>query len=189
VHFEPVVDQVLAQLAKLWFDIPDGTLIKAGGRPTHADELCCPFSFLAPSRYVFSSPNPRDVVTALAAGSGQRLLDRARRFVRELKTGKRELKGEISKALSNKISDEDLLARTLLGMVFGFVPTVYGNALAVLGQWLGDETLWRLRYRRLATSGADAGAALPYGDEVHNPGQRRVVARRSRGHRHGRRHR
>jgi hypothetical protein len=159
IPLEPVVDLVIAQLARLWFDIPDGVLIRPGGRPTHAEDLRCPFSFLASSRYVFSSPNPRATVAELAAGSGQRLLDRARRFVaqcreRERTTGSHGLKGSVSRALWEAIRDnDDLLARTLLGLVFGFVPTVYGNALAILNVWLADETLWRVQQRLRAGHG------------------------------------
>jgi deferrochelatase/peroxidase EfeB len=159
VPLEPVVDIVLAKLAQKWFDIPDGTLIKVGGQPEKADDLHCPFSFLAPSRFVFSSPNPRDAVIELGEDHGQRLLDKTREFVRECRerervTGSLGLHGEISRDLFDRIRDnDDLLARTLLGLVFGFVPTVYGNALQTLGSWLDDESLWRVQQRVLAANG------------------------------------
>jgi hypothetical protein len=110
---------------------------------------------------VFSSPNPRDTVAEQAAGSGQRLLDRTRTFValcreRERTTGSHGLGGNVSRALFEAIRDnDDLLARTLLGLVFGFVPTVYGNALSILGVWLGDETLWKVQQRLRAVPHKD----------------------------------
>jgi Dyp-type peroxidase family len=159
VPLEPVVDQVVAQLAQQWFDIPDGDLIKVGGRPSNgAETLHCPFSFLAPSRFVFSAPNPRDKVTELGESQGKKLLEKVREFVDRRRKDERAggtlgLHGPISKALFRAIpGDDDLLSRTLLGLVFGFVPTVYGNALQVLGLWLGDETLWRVQQRLLSAT-------------------------------------
>jgi Dyp-type peroxidase family len=172
---EPVADFVLGMLAQRWFDIPDGKLIKLGGRPAQdSDDVHCPFSFLAPSRYVFSSPNPRDTVSTLGQGDGQRLLDQARLFVRRCRerqkeTGDAGLHGEISIALFQAIDhDDDLLARTLLGLVFGFVPTVYGNALTILGSWINDETLWRVQQRLLSAEESDrhGAAASIMRDEI-----------------------
>ena len=162
VPLEPVVDYVLAKLAQMWFDIPDDRLIRVGGRPApNSDAVHCPFSFLAPSRYVFSSPNPRDTVTELGEANGQRLLDKARLFVAQCRQkqkdeGETGLNGEISKALFESITgDDDLLARTLLGLVFGFVPTVYGTALQVVSLWLGDNRLWRIQQRLLSARSDD----------------------------------
>ena len=159
---EPVVDEVLAELARTWFDVPDGTLIKVGRRPENNDDMHCPFNFLAPSRYVFSSPNPRETVTQLGETNGTKLLEQVRTFVEHCQQNQRAngdsgLRGEISRALFEAIPyDDDLLARTLLGLVFGFVPTVYGSALQVLNLWLGDETLWRVQQRMLEAIGHEA---------------------------------
>jgi hypothetical protein len=179
---EPVIDQVLAQLAHLWFDIPTHNLpqpgeplenpsrnearIWIGGRPEdlplseteRAASLHCPYHFLAPSRYVFSSPNPREMVVTLGEDHGSRLLTMVKRFVRERRAqqeadGDSGLKGPLSRELFARISNEDFLARALLGLVFGFVPTVYGNAVQTLGLWLADESLWRLQQQWKTSSG------------------------------------
>jgi Dyp-type peroxidase family len=158
VPLEPVIEYVLGELAQAWFDLPDGHLIRLGGRPASPDstDVHCPFSFLAPSRYVFSSPNPRDAVIEQGQNNGQRLLDQARRFVQQRReceqaTGTTGLKGPISQALFKAIrDDDDRLARTLLGLVFGFVPTVYGVAMKTLALWLGDDTLARVQQHVLS---------------------------------------
>jgi Dyp-type peroxidase family len=151
VSLESVIDRVLARLANAWFDIPDGNLILIGRREQDSRPQC-PFHLLAPSRYVFSSPNPRPKVISLGQEHGQRLLAQVRTFVDERRkeqrfSGSAGLRGPISNRLFEIIPDNDLLARTLLGLVFGFVPTVFGSALAVVKLWLDDETLWRLQQR------------------------------------------
>jgi deferrochelatase/peroxidase EfeB len=142
----PILARVLGQLADRWFDIPDGEFIEIGDEPSPDDQPPrCPFHFLAPSRFVFSSPNPRRIVENRGVADGQRLLAAAREFVNRKKGGL-DLHGPISRELFEKITnDDDRLARVLLGLVFGFVPTVYGNGYSVLSQWLQDETLWRLQ--------------------------------------------
>jgi Dyp-type peroxidase family len=156
----PILAEVLARLAKSWFDIPDvpdsgenmdGRFFGVGTEPGAAsDPPRCPFHFLAPSRYVFSSPNPREIVETRGAHDGQQLLEASRRFVEWCRAqpggGLLHVHGPISRKLFEEITDDDeRLARVLVGLVFGFVPTVYGNAASVLSQWLQDETLWRLQ--------------------------------------------
>src|SRR5262249_1539320 len=90
IPLEPVVDFVLGSLAQKWFDLPDGRRIRIGGPPLgNSGAVHCPYSFLAPSRYVFSSPNPRDKVRELGEGNGQRLLDQTREFVRQRREWKK----------------------------------------------------------------------------------------------------
>lgn len=147
VALEPFVDHVLAELSAYWFDIPDDVVIRKGGRPEiGSPTLYCPFHFLAPSRYIFSSPNPREIVKQIGQDHGTRVLDALTRFVAEHRTSSpAKLTGKLSTALFAAIGDDDRLARTLVGMLEGFVPTVYGNILRTLNLWLTDETLWRLQ--------------------------------------------
>jgi hypothetical protein len=160
IPLDPVIQRVLGHLATEWFDIPDGSLIESGPPPPQDEgKLYCPFHFLAPSRYVFSSPNPRRAVEEVGGASGRGLLAKTRKFVeerreQERRTGSRGLKGPISLALFRAIhDDDDRLARVLVGLVFGFVPTVHGNALSIFAQWLGDETLWRVQQALSGTGG------------------------------------
>ena len=203
VPLEPVIDRLLAELAQEWFDIPDGRLIHIGRLP-EGDRLQCPFHFMAPSRYIFSSPNPRKQVSDRGQQDGQRLLEAVTTFVKQRRERARAgggtgLKGAISTKLFEVIETDEELARLLLGLVFGFVPTVYGNALAVLGGWINDETLWRLQRRWYAASTdkeryellADAlgramqtrptAAAPPHGESSVHPRRARARSRRMRG--------
>jgi hypothetical protein len=154
VPLEPVVSTALGLLARGWFDIPDGASILVDYPNTRETKLSCPFSFLAPSRYVFSSPQPRPVLEQLAAHRGTALLNAVREFVAARRHDVGSLTGTVTPALFASIEDDETLARVLLGLVFGFVPTVHGSILQVLAQWLPDETLWRMQQIAVATAGA-----------------------------------
>jgi hypothetical protein len=172
---EPVISTVLGQLAQRWFDIPDGELIKVGSEFPLSEELRCPFTFLAPSRYVFSSPHPRPEQERLGTANGSALLGAVRQFVRDRRARGLMPSGPIAKRLFEQIEDEELLARTLLGLVFGFVPTVHGTLLQVLGLWLSDETLWRVQQMAASTAGSVAIRSKAFEDELKIAMQTRPV--------------
>jgi hypothetical protein len=101
-----------------------------------------------PSRFIFSSPEPRPAVRVLGTRFGRQLLDGVTAFVaaHRGKEGRRALKGTLSQALfALHGDDEDALARDLVGVLEGFLPTIFGNFLKVTNLWSGDETLWRLQ--------------------------------------------
>jgi hypothetical protein len=57
-------------------------------------------------------------------------------------------------------ADPDWFARTCVGAMVGFLPSVDGNFRATLNEWLRDATFWRLRLQLAGQSGADSfGAA------------------------------
>jgi deferrochelatase/peroxidase EfeB len=143
VPLQPVIDTVIARLATRWFDLPDGRFMRTGGEVDEPHPARCPFDFLAPTRYVFSSPNPRPIVERLGRKHGKSILGAAEDFVNTGAT----LRGDIGAALQHEISDPKQLSHLLLGLMFGFVPTVYGNTLQVLEHWLEDRSLWRVQQR------------------------------------------
>jgi hypothetical protein len=158
-----VVDYVLAGVSKEWFDLPDGPLEWPGDAAPAASvwvhagpardprELYCPASFLMPSRYMFF-PQPTEYVAQAGALSGQLLAGAVRKFIMSGAT----LQGEISRALQQQIpGDPERLARTLLGVMIGFLPTVHGNLLATAHQWITDEELWRLQQDLLLSPESD----------------------------------
>ena len=152
---EPVVSAVLGFLAKKWFDIPDNVAIFVDTPQTRETKLTCPFSFLAASRYVFSSPHPRPKLEELATERGSALLDAVRAFVAAKRSDVSSL-SRVPQRLFNSIDDDDRLARVLLGLVFGFVPTVHGSVLQVLAGWLADESFWRMQQVAASATGATA---------------------------------
>lgn len=144
-------DEVLADLAKFWFDIPDGRYIRRGGwdwvpAPQRVPEgPRCPGDFTSPSRYLFS-PDPGAAAAEYGQVHGRTLLEAMTTFVKFRRTaGSPVLTGALSKAMFAAISDNDQLARTLVGALMGFLPTVDGNLRSVLYEWVDDKTLWRVQ--------------------------------------------
>lgn len=149
ITLEVVADQVLAQLSKYWFGIPNDVEIIAGGRPKNPGDVHLPYHSFAPSRYIFSSPFPRDMVTAAGQRDGKQL--------RNAVAGLAEAKGiagfpsPLAQQLWEMTPDEsgapksDVFARMLVGFIEGFLPTVYGNFLKTMHGWVSDETLWRVQ--------------------------------------------
>jgi Dyp-type peroxidase family len=157
LSLERLADQVLAQLSVEWFDVPDGRHVKHGGRPADPrmdQSVHCPFHFVAPSRYVFSSPRPRQPVIHAGEAVGRALRNSMNELTRERVTEGRWPASlpPIPRAVwevcldAKKEIDCDLFARMLVGVMEGILPTVYGNFLKVTHQWLSDEvTFWRVQ--------------------------------------------
>jgi Dyp-type peroxidase family len=155
IPLDVFAEHVLASLSNYWFGIPNDQEIKGGGRPQPGSQTVhLPFNSFAPSRYIFSSPRPRPEV----ALGGQRHGAALRNAVRELAEtkGPGAFQGDLAKGLWRMTTDDrgatdhDLFARLLVGLIEGFLPTVYGNFLKTLHLWIGDETLWRVQQDVLA---------------------------------------
>ncbi|MFN7917305.1 MAG: hypothetical protein U0Q55_18315 [Vicinamibacterales bacterium] len=159
VRLESVLDAALAALCRAWFGVPDGVLV-LGGKPANPSAPAAvhlPFHSLAPSRYIFSSPHPRAEVEAKGEALGAALLEAVRTFV-AAQRGNPPAQGSLGAQLFASIPSDDLLARTIVGMVEGFLPTVYGNLMKVMNLWLTDETLWTVQHAYRG-AGADRAAA------------------------------
>jgi Dyp-type peroxidase family len=156
---EHLADGTLAALCTYWLDIPDGDSVIAGGRPSAGDKAPrCPFHSLPPSRFIFMAPHPRPAVEAMGQRFGRQLLDGVRNFVAKHRdrNARQSLKGELSKALfALHGDDEEALAKDLVGIIEGFLPTVWGNFLKLTHLWITEETLWRLQQDLCSTG--DAG--------------------------------
>ena len=146
---DQLADLTLAQLSRHWFSIPDGDTVLAGGRPTPTDTAPrCPFHSFAPSRYIFSSPQPRRAVLGLGEKFGKALLDGVRTFVSKHNNGRwrTQVHGKLARAVFETLEpDDDAIASNLVGLLEGFLPTVFGNFLKVMNVWTLDESLWRLQ--------------------------------------------
>jgi hypothetical protein len=150
VALDRLADQVLAQLSTYWFGVPNGNEIKAGGRPAPgARAVHLPHHSLPPSRYIFSSPLPRPIVTLAGERSGKAL----RQAVTDLaqRKGIVAFDADLSRNVWDWIEekygrpDPELFGRMLVGLIEGFLPTVSGNFLKTVHLWLSDETLWRVQ--------------------------------------------
>lgn len=159
LRLEPIVDSVLAQLCAAWFGVPDAdptkpgvAFIKRGGKTRDPQDVRLPFHSLAPSRYIFSSPAPRFAVVQQGQAFGAALLAAVRQFVAHHRATGAPPPGTLTVELFDGLTDDDVLARTIVGMLEGFLPTVYGNLLKTINYWLTDETFWPLQRAHLSSS-------------------------------------
>ena len=147
-------DQVLARLSQTWFGLPDNDKVAGGGwswNPIPPRAPQCPGDFTSPSRYLFS-PNPGAAVKCYAEMHGQALHRAALDFVQQYRAGGSDPPGVLSGKFYNAIADDDQLARTIVGAMMGFLPTVDGNLRSVLYDWMDDGTLWRLQEMLLSNT-------------------------------------
>jgi Dyp-type peroxidase family len=147
-----LVDPLLADFCEEWFGLStDGDFFsrsgyrwdwKEGQPPNY------PGHFLAPSRYFFQ-PRPREEVEKIGKSHGVALKSAMTKFLRDRDDKKIQIKAPVARAILNSKpgQDRDFAARTLVGAVIGFVPTVNGNILRILNEWLREGNLWALRAR------------------------------------------
>lgn len=161
-----ISDAALAIMCEQWFNLNDfaGAHMRPGGSPWNwatGQPPLYPAHFTAPSRYVFQ-PNPRDQQIALGQARGQALLTAITNLVDAYRTAGTQPAGLIAQAIFNDPNlapvgpaTNDLVARTLLGALIGFVPTVEGNFLSIMNEWLNERVLWELRDAHAAGSPSD----------------------------------
>lgn len=143
-------DHVLAEVNKGWFGLPDedGRHIQSGGWFWELDKPSCPGHFTAPSRYIFQ-PHPGPEAKRHGQEQGKAVLGKMREWVAAMRLAPATLQGDISKPLFAALPDtpdgNDLLARTLIGIMMGYLPTVDANLKATLDEWMDDGTLWALQ--------------------------------------------
>jgi hypothetical protein len=151
----------LGSLCTYWYDIPDieasapkGEFIELGGwgwkpvdssgAPTPAPghrKPRCPGDFMAPSRYSFY-PRPTEAVRHYGPIHGHGLKAAAPQIVAK-KRAENSVNGKISQPMFAAISDDDVLARNLIGIMEGMLPPTDGILRGIIYEWLDQETLWR----------------------------------------------
>jgi Dyp-type peroxidase family len=155
------ITPTLADICRYWFGVPDGPRLKPGEAPParasyHVGEggwsweppgkrnPVCPGDFMAISRYFFyPDPNPQLVKHAQAQGQALRLA--MRQGFQELRqTGWPPTAPLAAKMAIAFNGNDDLLARTMIGVMMGFLPPADGCLRSILFEWLGGE-LWRLQ--------------------------------------------
>ena len=170
---EDFITWVLAGICRFWFGIPDGMpgqeapcFFEAGGWSAVATARRrphCPGDFMAPSRYCFY-PDPVPAVRAYGAEQGRALTVAAEKYIAAL-GGRSGDDAPIARAIAVFFKDDpDEAARTLIGVMIGFLPPTDGCLRGILYEWLEEKTLWRIQ-RRLKAAGkpgdyACAAAAL-----------------------------
>lgn len=174
-----VVDRALEALCQTWFGLPKlSPEISAGsarwdwkpGQP-----VLYPGHFTAPSRYFFQPRPGRSaqqfghLYGAALRGAFCRLVKRHRDdpTAQPAPTGLNAaalLTDVILKACPRSEAPhdaaDDQAARTLIGAMMGFLPTVDGNLRLSINEWLRDGTFWSLRAAMTAMPAPDATAAF-----------------------------
>jgi Dyp-type peroxidase family len=157
VDIRELVDSLLADFCEEWYGLTqkDNLFSRSGYRwdwqpgqpPTY------PGHFQAPSRYFFQ-PHPGQKVKEIGEAHGLAVRSATLELLRSRGD---QIKASIARAIldSEPGKDLDFAARTLVGAVVGFVPTVNGNIMRVLNEWLREGTLWSLRARLGGTKAAD----------------------------------
>lgn len=157
-----LVDALLACLSKEWFGIPDGTHVTSGSWRWGQDvpTPTCPGHFHSPSRYMFQ-PNPGPEASKAGREHGELLRKAVVAWVGGFK-GNDQPNQPLAKAVFELISAPeqgdrpsekvDLIARTLIGVMMGFLPTVDGNLRSCLYEWVNDQSLWYLQRTQLAST-------------------------------------
>ncbi len=164
LNAKEVVDKVLEALCRYWFGLPlEKAELQPGGArwdwasgdPT--DPPRYPGNFSAPSRYLFQ-PRPGATVESFGRDYGQSLTVAFRQWVathrgdnglwKAVSASEQNSDAQITKAIFAAFPDreqDDLVARTLVGALMGFLPTVDGNLRLSMNEWLRDGTFWSLR--------------------------------------------
>ena len=149
-NIQDVCDQVLAALCMIWFDLPDDVTVRAGGlRPSNLlPPARCPGDFSLPSGYTFT-PDPEFLVALAGQRLGHILKEEVTKFVSERRSPVNPLQGVLSRAIfanfPNTSDQDDIIARTIIGVMMGFLPTVEGNVIATVGAWKKDATFTALQ--------------------------------------------
>jgi len=99
---------------------------------------------MAPSRYCFY-PDPTHAIAKYGQDQGKVLTAAAERYFGQFGKGNPP-KGELTAKMFDFEAlrdDNNLLARTLIGIMVGMLPPTDGNLRAILYEWLEEKTLWR----------------------------------------------
>jgi hypothetical protein len=157
---QEISDVVFAALCNYWFDIPDGEFVKAGGFRL-ANVLPpgrCPGDYTPPSGYIVH-PDPDVLLTFLGQRTGQILREAVGKFVASRRAPGNPPLGSITKALfeefPNSPGDDDLLARTIVGVMMGALPTINGNLVTIVKTWQKTATLLALQAKLKSSTESD----------------------------------
>lgn len=159
IDLRELVDHLLATFCEEWYGLSEeGGFLARGGFSwawRYGDPARYPGHFMAPSR-AFFQPHPGPEVEQTGSMHGQALAQSMGRFLdafgQQIKPHKPAVREVLDSAVAQ--GDPTYAARTIIGMIMGFAPTVDGVLRRVLAQWGQDGTLWALRASRGPSGGA-----------------------------------
>ncbi len=157
LEVKEISDFTLAKLCDHWFAMDTPGAFQAGGSPwnwTPGTPPYYPGHFTAPSRYVFQ-PNPGEGVESLGQQRGQALLGAMKKLVALWRKTPPRASATITlavlEAFAGSPAADETAARTILGTLIGFLPTVEGNFRATMNEWLDERTYWTLQEAYLSS--------------------------------------
>jgi len=155
--------RIISLLSQEWFSLPDGREMLFSGEPADARDqrAFCPVDFTVFSLYVFR-PDPDAGTAALAGARGAQITAAARRLV-AAQLGDNATTHQFLRYLNDRAgafglnagAQRELVVRSLVGTVDGFVAASYGSFLSVIEQWLEEGQLFRVQ-RRFSEALSDA---------------------------------
>ena len=159
VDIQKISDIVLAKVCSYYFDIPDGVYVKPGGFGVSnlVSPGVCPADYTFPSAYIFH-PDPDFFLSFIGKRTGQILRESVGKYVADKRASGQLPTPPITRALFEHYTDakdNDLLARTIVGVMMGALPTINGNLNAVVKSWQRSATLLALQAKLKATTQGD----------------------------------
>ncbi len=151
-----IIDEVLARLCEEWFGIHRSPFFQRGSTDwqwTKDKPPLYPGHFTALSRYMFQ-PNPGPTPVELGKLYGKALTEAALKFVQAhraagtLPTAPDGSPAKVAVATFNHPllgNSDTFVAKTMVGVMMGFTPTIIGAVLNVVREWQRDGTFWALR--------------------------------------------
>jgi hypothetical protein len=159
VDIQALSDIVLAKVCSHYFDIPDGVYVKAGGFgiSNFVPPGVCPADYTPPSAYIFH-PDPDPLLTFAGQRTGQILRESVNKYVADKRASGQLPTAQLTRALFEQFpdpNDNDLLARTIIGVMTGALPTINGNLVGVVKAWQRTATLMALGAKFKASTQSD----------------------------------
>ncbi|HEY7845774.1 MAG TPA: hypothetical protein VID30_19075 [Bradyrhizobium sp.] len=145
VDIQALSDIVLAKVCSHYFDIPDGVYVKAGGFGVSnlVPPGVCPADYTPPSAYIFH-PDPDPLLSFIGQRTGQILRESVGKYVADKRASGQLPTAPLASALFEQFpdpKDNDLLARTIIGVMTGALPTINGNLVTTVKSWQRTATM------------------------------------------------
>jgi hypothetical protein len=144
-----ILNKILADLCTYWFGLPDD-IIMVTGRIRESDIVAparCPGDFSYTSAAVFK-PNPGCMVAIAGQTLGRLLKSTVTQFIARHRAAKTIPEAELSRAIFEAFpDDDDLIGRTIIGVMMGFLPTTYFNLFFAVQQWCESGLFKELQNR------------------------------------------
>ncbi|HEY0013159.1 MAG TPA: hypothetical protein VGB79_09950 [Allosphingosinicella sp.] len=157
------VTSVLAAVCARYFELPDGDEIMPGAwrwAPHDERKPVCPGDFIAPSSYIFYL-DPIGGMRRRGPADGKALRAAAARHFAKRIAASRPPVQDIPLSIYDQYLGHpeaaDMMARTLVGVMMGFLPPADGNLRGTLYDWIKSRALWRIQHDLAKIEPADRG--------------------------------